>query len=112
MPDCGCRCGYSSERCGEISCIPKCCIRFYLTRWLPAIDRDARWTQSYGARIDEAGLPGYVPCPSCLDSKQFVEPLGCWRQANGVVHRMPRTMFFALLKTPTVTKNTVVTSAR
>lgn len=62
--------------CGRHSGFPDCCVWFFMSQWLPAYLQRTTFFEEYGAKIDEA-MPGYVPCPTCLENKTFVEVKRC-----------------------------------
>lgn len=72
----------STFECGVHSGFPTCCIIFYMTRkmWMSESenrDYNKLIHQKMKMILDEDGeyikhIPGYIPCPKCLESENFV----------------------------------------
>lgn len=71
--------------CGVHSGFPSCCIAFFVKVWWPyalAIDGSSTRARAdaltaYNAYQKWSTRPGYVPCPSCVVERKFVEVLPC-----------------------------------
>lgn len=60
--------------CGRHSGFPDCCIKFYITEWIWH-DIDSQFRRDHLKRLEDA--PGYIVCPKCLKSKNFIEVKCC-----------------------------------
>lgn len=64
--------------CGFHSGFPPCCISFFVKEWIPNLDGHYK-----GHSLDEhrenlrSSRCGYVPCPDCFASKNFVKVKRC-----------------------------------
>ena len=71
--------------CGLHSGFPACCVAFFVKVWWPwaaAIDQlparaQAEAQDAYDTYQRWSTRPGYVPCPSCVVARRFVEVLPC-----------------------------------
>lgn len=76
---------FDDELRGKCSGIPACCIKFYVEVWSPN-DNPFKDCPEHSTLMDEAKLKGfkfsYVPCPSCLESRNFVELKHCTSDGN------------------------------
>jgi hypothetical protein len=71
--------------CGLHSGISRCCIAFFVKTWWPlavSIDQLPRRERAAARRAYDAYLrrtagAEYVPCPSCVSARWFVEVLPC-----------------------------------
>lgn len=62
--------------CGFHSGFPSCCIAFYLSKWLPALeDSNCSFYRDHWRRLRK--VKGYVVCPDCIDRKNFVTVKDC-----------------------------------
>lgn len=88
--------------CGLHSGFPPCCIQFYVTVWLwVPKTRKSKFFREYWEKMDrnhkhgktrssydKETYIGYIPCPSCLNKKNFIKvkrcPKGsaCWHRAE------------------------------
>jgi hypothetical protein len=61
-------------RCGLHSGFPRCCIKFFIGPWsrMPRPERVL-----YLTSMPNGHGPGYVPCPDCVASKNFVQVKPC-----------------------------------
>ena len=53
--------------CGALSGIPKCCIDFWVNEW-------SAWSENQRTK-HHIGIPDsvfYVPCPKCIERKEYV----------------------------------------
>jgi hypothetical protein len=62
--------------CGRHSGFPDCCIKFYVTQWIWH-DIDSKFRSDYFKRLDKVNAPGYIPCPKCLKTQNFIEVKRC-----------------------------------
>jgi len=58
-------------KCGKHTCIPDCCILFFLSQWRQFSEKES---SKYWKKIDKSAnkngkLYGYIPCPNCLNKK-------------------------------------------
>jgi hypothetical protein len=67
--------------CGLHSGYPRCCVRYFVEVRMPSYlsGQDDEWWDSYKAQLRATGVapPGYVACPACLHSKNFVTSKAC-----------------------------------
>lgn len=95
-------------QCGNHSGFPPCCIKFFTDFWMPAAGRDLSdpvWKKAWQEHWDKLNelqdldnCPYYIPCPKCLESKNFVQLQECdfhftkaqWKKALGLSTILPR----------------------
>lgn len=62
---------------GECSGLPECCINFFIETWR----MDPQANPEHDAKMIENRENGfefhYIPCPTCLENKRFVEIKSC-----------------------------------
>lgn len=63
--------------CGRHSGFPDCCIKFYVTKWIWLVDNPkSKFVENYRKKLFK-DPPGYIPCPKCFKSKNFVKVKPC-----------------------------------
>jgi len=62
-------------QCGRHSGFPDCCIKFFVTKWIWAIDNPkSKLVKNYWDNNSKIS-PGYIACPKCLKNKTFVRKI-------------------------------------
>jgi len=59
------------ENCG----FPDCCIAFWVKKWIWT-NLDSKFANDYWKKFKKYN-PGYVPCPKCIKTKNFVDVQPC-----------------------------------